>query len=418
MTNYDQIISPQKNKSVIAMKVIEIIQNEISLAHSEMHKTRLNTLFTFVRSGLKDQRLTVTYLGRGLKSLSNTEQKHDIKRADRLCGNIHLHSERIDFYKYMASSLVVNERHPLLIVDWSPINGSSIFQLLRVSVPMGGRALTIYEKTYEESELNTPAAHQALLDNIKYCLPEGCRPIILADAIFKTPWFKAIENMGWYWVCRVRGNVQLSKDGKNWQQSREWFVSANSKAVTLGNIYFSKTTQHPCVGTLYKGRKKGRIKKKLRGGKSQCSTDKYQEKKAKEPWLLISCLPKTWDKNPKKVMKLYATRMQIEEAFRDTKNAKLGMSLEFANSRSPERFDILLLIGALILYILWCIGFAAEQLNLHHSLQANTEKRRRVLSHIYLGREIVNDGRYIVDDAFIIWVLHELPTLVIRLGSL
>ena len=65
---------------------------------------------------------------------------------------------------------------------------------------MEGCALT----TYEESELNTPAAHQALLDNIKYCLPEGCRPIILADAIFKTPWFKAIENMGWYWVCRVR----------------------------------------------------------------------------------------------------------------------------------------------------------------------------------------------------------------------
>lgn len=418
MAIYDQIISPQKNKSVIAMKVIEIIQNEISLAHPEMHKTRLNTLFTFVHSGLKDQRLTVTYLGRGLKSLSNTEQKHDIKRADRLCGNTHLHSERIDFYKYMASSLVVKERNPLLIVDWSPINGSSIFQLLRVSVPMGGRALTIYEKTYDESELNTPAAHQALLDNIKYCLPEGCRPIILADAIFKTPWFKAIENMGWYWVCRVRGNVQLSKDGENWQPSREWFLSANSKAVTLGDIYFSKTTQHPCIGTLYKGRKKGRIKKKLRGGKSQCSTDKYQEKKAKEPWLLISCLPQRWDKNPKKVMRLYATRMQIEEAFRDTKNAKLGMSLEFANSRSPERFDILLLIGALILYILWCIGFAAEQLNLHHSLQANTEKRKRVLSHIYLGREIVNDGRYIVDDAFIIWVIHELPNLVIRLGSL
>jgi len=65
-----------------------------------------------------------------------------------------------------------------------------------------------------------------------------------------------------------------------------------------------------------------------------------------------------------------------------------------------------------------CIEFAAEQLNLHHSLQANTEKRRRVSSHIYLGREVVNDGRYIVDDEFIIWVLHELPNLVILLGSL
>jgi len=73
------------------MKVIEIIQNEILLAHPEIHKTRLNTLFTFVRSGLKDHRLTVTYLGRGLKSLSNTDKKHEIKRADQLCGNSHIH---------------------------------------------------------------------------------------------------------------------------------------------------------------------------------------------------------------------------------------------------------------------------------------------------------------------------------------
>ncbi len=91
----------------------------------------------------------------------------------------------------------------------------------------------------------------------------------------------------------------------------------------------------------------------------------------------------SWDNKPKKVVKLYKTRMQIEEAFRDTKNAKLGISLEFANSRTAERFDILLLIGALILYILWCIGFAAEQLNYHHLLQANTVKNKCVLSHIY-----------------------------------
>jgi len=400
------------------MKVIEIIQNEISLAHPEMHKTRLNTLFTFVNSGLIDQRLTVTYLGRGLKKFSKTDKKHDIKRADRLCGNAYLHSERIDFYRYMSESLIVNERHPLLIVDWSPINGNEIFQLLRVSIPMGGRALTIYEKTYKESELNTCTAHQALLDSIKYCLPDDCRPIILADAIFKTPWFKAIENMGWYWVCRVRGNVQLSIDGEKWQKSNEWFLSANSTAKTLGAIYYSKKTKHPCIATMYKGKKKGRIKKKLRGGKSQCSTDKYQENKANEPWFLISCLPQRWDKNPKKVMKLYKTRMQIEEAFRDTKNAKLGVSLEFANSRTAERFDILLLIGALILYILWCIGFAAEQLNYHRLLQANTVKKKRILSHIYLGREVIDDDRYKVDDDIIIWVLNELPNLIMKLSNL
>jgi hypothetical protein len=125
------------------MKVIDIIQNEVSLAHPEIHKTRLNTLFTFVHSGLLDQKLTVTYLGRGLKRFSNTDKKHDIKRADRLCANTHLHSERIEFYRYMTESLIVKDRHPLLIVDWSPINGNAIFQLLRVSIPMGGRALTM-----------------------------------------------------------------------------------------------------------------------------------------------------------------------------------------------------------------------------------------------------------------------------------
>jgi hypothetical protein len=400
------------------MKAIEIIQNEISIAYPEIHKTRLNTLFTFVNSGLIDQRLTVTYLGRGLKKLSKTVQKHDIKRADRLCGNIHLHSECIDFYRYMSESIIANERHPLLIVDWSPINGSDIFQLLRVSIPMGGRALTIYEKTYKESELNTNKAHQALLYSIKYCLPEACRPIILADAVFKTPWFKAIENMGWYWVCRVRGNVKLSTDGGNWQSSGDWYPLANTKATTLGDIYYSKTTKHPCIATLYKGRKTGRIKKKKRGGKSQCSTDKYQENKANEPWFLISCLPQNWDKKPDKVVALYKTRMQIEESFRDTKNAKLGVSLEFANSRSPERFDILLLIGALMIYILWCTGFVAEQLNYHQSLQANTVKDRRVLSHVYLGRMVIDDERYKIEDDVIVWVLHELPNLVMRLGNL
>lgn len=96
----------------------------------------------------------------------------------------------------MAGSQVVKERHPLLISDCSTINGSSIFQLLRVSIPMGGHALTIYEKPYEQIELNTPAARQALVDNIKYYLLEGYRPIILANAIFKTYWFKAIENIG------------------------------------------------------------------------------------------------------------------------------------------------------------------------------------------------------------------------------
>lgn len=83
----------------------------------------------------------------------------------------------------------------------------------------------------------------------------------------------------------------------------------------MGDIYYSKKTKHPCIATLFQGEKTGRIKKKLRGGKSQCSTDKYQERKANDPWFLISFIPQNWDTKPEKVVKLYKTRMQIEEAF-------------------------------------------------------------------------------------------------------
>lgn len=86
----DQIFSPQKNTPII-MKATEILHKDIANAYSEIHKTRLNTLFTFVLFGLRDQRFTVTYLGHGLKSLSKTDKKHDIKRADPLIGNANLH---------------------------------------------------------------------------------------------------------------------------------------------------------------------------------------------------------------------------------------------------------------------------------------------------------------------------------------
>ena len=99
------------------MKALDIVQNDIALAYPKIHKVRLNTLFTFVDAAMKDQRVTVTYLGRGLKNASKTDKKHDIKRADRLIGNPHLHHERFCFYEHMCEALVGEDKHPLVIVD-------------------------------------------------------------------------------------------------------------------------------------------------------------------------------------------------------------------------------------------------------------------------------------------------------------
>jgi len=49
------------------MKITNIVHNDIAAAYPEIHATRLNTLLTFVNSGMHDQRVFVTYLVRGLK---------------------------------------------------------------------------------------------------------------------------------------------------------------------------------------------------------------------------------------------------------------------------------------------------------------------------------------------------------------
>jgi hypothetical protein len=368
---------------------------------------------------MHDQRISVTYLGRGLKTLSKTSKKNDIKRADRLIGNAHLHAERAYFYEYMSSQLMGNKKHPIILVDWSPINGQEIVQLLRASIPMQGRSLTLYEKVFNESELNTHAAHQQFLNELESILPDGSEPIIVSDAIYRSPWFKMVEEKGWYWMGRVRGQVSLSQDKIKWETSYQWFEKAQlGKADYIGTIYYGKTVQFQCEAVIYKRSAKGRKAKKMRGGISQRTTDKIHEKDAKEPWLLVFKLPKQYGGNAKAAIKLYSQRMQIEENFRDTKNNKLGIGLECANSRSVARFDNLLLIAALILYLLWVIGQTAIMKKIHYSLQANTIKNRVVLSTITIGREIISDHRYQIVLEEYIYVLSQLSNLTVNIEAL
>lgn len=375
------------------MKAIKLLHKNLSTACPDIHKVRLKALMAGVTSALTKHQVTVTGLGRNLKSHSKTMTKHDIKRMDRIVSNKHLLTERQDIYKYTASQLIGQQKHPILIADWSPIPGNEIFQLLRISIPMGGRSLTIYEECFEERKLNNTKVHNVFLDELENILPEECQPVILSDAIYKTPWFKAIETKGWYWVGRVRGNVQLSLDGETFLGCTAIMKKASNKLMALGTVLYSKTVRFPCMGVMFHGTEKGKHKKKKRGGISQDSKSLYYSKKAKQSWLLVSHLPEHLSA-PKKVIQLYRYRMQIEEGFRDTKNQQYGIGLAQAKSKSAKRYNNLLLIAALTLFLLWCIGQAAINNKYHYRLQANTTRHKAVLSCIYIAIQIVNDKRY------------------------
>jgi len=392
MANYDQISSPQTYLEN-AMKATQLLHKKLISACPDMHKIRLKALIAGVNSALSEHQVTVTGLGRNLREHSKTKTKHDIKRMDRLIGNKHLHNERKDLFQHLTSQLVGEQKHPVLIADWSPIPGNEIFQLLRIAIPMGGRSLTIYEECFEEKKLNTTEVHDTFLDELEAILPEGCQPIILSDAIFKTPWFETIEAKGWYWVGRVRGNVQISLDGEVFEGCTTIMKQATTTPTGLGTIFYSKSTAFPCEGTLFHGTEKGKHKKKKRGGISQDTKSLYYSKKAKQPWLLVSHLPNKINK-PKKIVRLYKFRMQIEEGFRDTKNQQYGIGLAQAKSKSAKRYNNLLLVAALTQFLLWCIGKVAVEKKYHYDLQANTIRHRTVLSNVYIGIQIIRDKRY------------------------
>ena len=89
-------------------------------------------------------------------------------------------------------------------------------------------------------------------------------------------------------------------------------------------------------------------------------------------------------------MVIYATRMQIEETFRDTKSVRFGWSFRHARTRHAQRYAVMLLLAALAGMVLTLIGIAAERKRLHLRFQGNTIRHRRVLSLFQLGTLIIS----------------------------
>ena len=81
-------------------------------------------------------------------------------------------------------------------------------------------------------------------------------------------------------------------------------------------------------------------------------------------------------------------REHLVGVFRDAKSHRFGICMAHARTSSPERADVLLLLAALALLVSTLLGIAAELLQLHRQLQANSVRNRRVLSLSTFGRLI------------------------------
>ena len=135
----------------------------------DTHKLRRTALFVNVMAALHGAVLTVTHLGRAISS--GAKEKHCIKRADRLLSNRRLQRERLEVYTALAGQLIGSKQRPVLLVDWSDMDECKRHFLLRASIPLEGRALTVYEEVHTLRTKEKPKTHQRFLQTLQKMLP-------------------------------------------------------------------------------------------------------------------------------------------------------------------------------------------------------------------------------------------------------
>lgn len=376
------------------MRVLKVLHKMLQKSVPQMHQNRCFALMSAVESLLTGSYLTVTALGRGLNRTAFT--KHNIKCMDRLLSNTHLQQERQPAYKMLCHLLCSSSSRPIILIDWSDIIERERLMLIRAALAVDGRSIPLYESIYPLKKYNTPRTHKQFLKELKALLPDECDPIIVTDAGFRGPWFKAVENIGWNWIGRVRNCINYKLHScQQWRRTKDLYYRANRHINYLGPAALSSKRPYDCHLYLYKKANQGRKENRSVVHTVRHSAGYYFKKQQKDPWLIATNLaPDVL--SPKKIIALYGKRMQIEECFRDLKSDRFGFGFALSRSKNIDRLNNLLLIAALATVCLWWIGLIARQQGWHRHFQANTIKDRHVLAIPFLALAVIDRTDYVI----------------------
>lgn len=359
----------------------------------DLHEKRAGSLLRSVNGLLASNVASLSAIALGLDRDQPWERRivmeQRIKSVDRLLGNVAMWGLREEIYRCLARRWLRGVERVLIVVDWSEVTADQCLHLLRASVALEGRSVTLYEEIHPQRALGSARVHERFVKRLRSFLPEGCRPIVMSDAGFHSDWFKLIEAQGWYFVGRVRGAslVCLPRE-QDWMRVAEVYAQATSRARHLGTGQYTRKHAYRVHFVLARRARQGRHQFTVYGKKRASRRSQKNARREREPWLL-ACSPQLSYLQANAIVKLYAQRMQIEQAFRDTKNAHLGLGLERSRSRSLERLQMLLLIVHLALFVQRLVGEYAKNTQLELQFMATRRESRREISLVNLGRRII-----------------------------
>lgn len=335
----------------------EVLQKCLSGVFGLMHATRARALIKAVQALLVSRRLILIEMARAWPQANQVSAP--LKCLDRLLSNPHLHEQREALYAEIMGWLV-RVRNPIILVDWSDLHADCRWQLLRAAVPMGGRTMTLLDLVFPESMKGSPKAERELLARLKALLPSSIKPIVVTDAGFRAPWFRAVAKLGWQYVGRLRSRTQIKLHGKPWMDNRKFLPKASGTAQRFNQAAIVASNPLRVDLVLHRKKRAGRVQLNRHGAPKRSARSLKAQRGAREPWLLVASTGLS-QLSAQQIAAIYATRMQIEESFRDLKCDRFGCAFYYSQTREPERIATLLLIHALAAFVTWLARLSMSQ---------------------------------------------------------
>lgn len=374
------------------MRAIQVLQKSLSDALSGMHALRSRVLLKATQAVMSGRRLTLMDLARSWPDAERV--RAPLKALDRLLGNRHLHEERWHIYAGMSRWLVRSER-PVIVIDWSDLKADRSWHLLRAAIPVGGRSLPILDMVFPAGQQGAPQAEQRFLQQLKAILPAHARPILVTDAGFRTPWFRAVEALRWGWLGRLRHRTRVKPADAvdaddQWVPCKALYALASQTPRDMGAMHIAASQSWTARLIVYGKAPKGRRHLNRQGQRARSKHSLQNARREREPWLLLASSDLE-HLHARQLVRLYARRMQIELSFRDLKSHRYGDAFEDSLTRKGPRIAILLLLHAMAAFASWLVGLACESAGIDRWLSPHRAPRK-LYSTMRVGREALRRG--------------------------
>ena len=155
--------------------------------------------------------LAVWLVGQALAQARGIPPKSGIKQIDRLLSNAGV--VPWDLFAAWVREVVGERREIVVAMDWTDFDADNQSTLALHLVTNHGRATPLIWLTVDKDELKNQRNdfEDACLSHLKSLLGEDVTVTILADRGFgDVKLFKFLENLGFGYVIRFRGNINVS----------------------------------------------------------------------------------------------------------------------------------------------------------------------------------------------------------------